>query len=141
MLNRYDSQIARARFIAFDWRGKLAEYLGAVRRLIAEPLNREMQEQFMQLSERQINNLRDQVLPRMFAGTLSRIWFLILKVDECLQFSSEVEQREWESKAHSILNQCLESMEKLVLEMVNYVENLEKLGDHQLRSCTFSGSQ
>ena len=141
MLNRYDSQIGRARFTAFDWRGKLAEYLESVRTLIAAPLDHELHEQFLQLSERQCNSLNDQVLSRMLSGTLSRIWYLILRVNESIQTPDSQEQLEWESKAIFILNQSLDSMERLVLEMIEYIENLENLDSHQLVSCTFNGSQ
>jgi hypothetical protein len=136
-LGRYDSQIARARFLAFDWRRNLSEYLAAVQALIAEPLNREHHEQFLQLSERQLNSLHDQVLPRMLAGTLARIWYLILMVDARLQKLSTTEQKVWQQKATFILEESIASMEKLLLEMVDYIERLESIDNHKLQSRIF----
>lgn len=136
-LNRYDSQTAKARFLGFGWQQRLEGYLAEVRVLIAEPLNRERHEQFLQLSEKQLNSLHDQILPRMMAGTLCRIWYYILMVDARLQAEDDKQQAEWQHKAHSILNSSLDSMEQLTLAMIHYVESLESIQDHQLRSCSF----
>ncbi|MFM8524162.1 MAG: hypothetical protein ACKOCM_00830, partial [Cyanobacteriota bacterium] len=137
-LPRYDGQLARARFIGFDWEQRISEYLAVVRALVATPFRPLAHERFLQLSERQLNNLPDQVLPRMMAGSLGRVWYLVLVVEARLGELTSQQRRHWQSTASTILNACIDSMERLSFELVTYVGQLEAVERHQLQSVLLS---
>jgi hypothetical protein len=137
-LERYDEQNARARFIGFGWRQRLRDYLATVRALAETPLNKKAHEQFLQLSERQINKLSNQILPRMMAGTLGRVWYLIMILDARMHITTGRQNEKWEAKCREILMTCIDSMEQLTLEMVAHIEDLSDVAEHTLKSTVFS---
>lgn len=136
-LERYDVQNTRARFIGFGWRQRLRDYLATVRALAETPLSKEAHERFLQLSERQTNKLSNQILPRMMAGTLGRVWYLIMLLDARMHNATGQQHEKWEAKCRHILITCIDSMEQLTLEMVAYVEELSDVTEHNLKSTIF----
>jgi hypothetical protein len=137
-LERYNVQNTRARFIGFGWRQRITDYLATVRALAETPLSKEAHERFLQLSERQTNKLSNQILPRMMAGTLGRVWYLIMILDARMHITTGHQNEKWEAKCREILMTCIDSMEQLTLEMVAHIEDLSDVAEHTLKSTVFS---
>jgi hypothetical protein len=131
----YNQELARAKILAFDWNEKLLEYWHALDELISTPLNRNTYEHFQQLSERQLNSFHDQVLPRLMAGTFSRIWFMIFAINERMPSLDAEVQAAWEQTAARILRGSASSMLELTTEMLDYVMGIQSIDEYQLRSC------
>ena len=133
-LDRYDVQTARARFVAFDWRNRLEDYLAFAQKCIEEPFNPCTQELFFERTERYFNVLSHQVMSRLMSGSLLKSWFFIIKVNSFMPDLTEEQRQEWESECKNILKISLKSMESLTLEMLDHVENLEDLSGHDFIS-------
>jgi hypothetical protein len=73
----------------------------------------------------------DQVVTRLFGGTLSRIWIDLLVLSRLIPQQAEAE---WEKHCRHILLSCINSMEALSLEMLSYSLSLSNLHEHKLRS-------
>lgn len=126
----------QARFLGYDWHHKISCYSAYLREITSQPFDRDRLESHLQSSERQLGALEEQVMSRLMAGSLTRAWYLILMVHERLKPDHQ-ESKAWEIKAVNILHTLIESMERLLLEMVDYVEGMESIDEHQLVSINF----
>ena len=88
----------------------------------------------LQIADRTNKCLSEQVLARLMAGTISRIWFYILMTDRRLPPMDNDERELWTKTASDILKGSIDNIESVALEMVNHVENVSKVADHNLQS-------
>lgn len=126
----------RARFLCFDWEYKVKTYTTFLREATSDPFNRNRLEVYLQSSERQLQSLGEQVMPRLMAGSLTRAWYFILMVHDRLNPDQQLNP-EWHAKATEILQTVIASMEKITLEMSDYIEKLNSIDDHKMKSTTF----
>lgn len=127
----------QSRFLSFDWHHRINCYTAFLREVTSQPFDRNRLEDYLQSSERQRNALEEQVMPRLMAGSLTRAWYFIIMTHERLSLSDQVNPA-WKAKAVEILHSLIDSMEQLLLEMIDYVERLEGIDQHQLVSTLFS---
>lgn len=123
---------SRERLLGCDLPARIKLQSEIMRKLADQPLNEHYFDLFRQsCSDRDSATLGDQVVTRLFGGTLSRIWIYLIVLGRLIPEKAEAA---WEKKCKQIIQECINSMEALSLEMIEYTMNLQSLTEHKLRS-------
>lgn len=129
---KVDQRQSRERILGCDVPARIRLQCQVMRQLALEPLSNHHHELCRQTCcDLNTGSLIDQVVTRLFAGTLSRIWIYLLILTRLIP--QEVEAA-WEEHCRQILRRCIDSMEALSLEMLAYALALPSLEEHTLQS-------
>ena len=71
------------------------------------------------------------------SGSLTRIWHILLVINARVVFDDKGVDSNWKEKAASILETSAASMECLALEMAAYIEGMDSVDSHLLKSTIF----
>jgi len=124
--------LGRERVLGCDLPARIRLQCRIMRQLADQPLNEHHHDLFRQsCADRNVGTMIDQVVTRLFGGTLSRIWIDLLVLSRLIPQQAEAE---WEKHCRHILLSCINSMEALSLEMLSYALSLSNLHEHKLRS-------
>ena len=127
-----DQRHSRERLLGCDLPARIQLQCRIMRQLADQPLNEHQHDLFRQsCSDRNTGTLIDQVVTRLFGGSLSRIWIYLLILSRLIPEQAEAA---WEEQCRQILLGCIDSMEALSLEMLSYALALPSLEEHTLRS-------
>jgi hypothetical protein len=123
---------SRQRVIGCDLLSRIRLQCQILRQLTAQPLDEHQYELFSNsCADRNTGSLIDQIITRLVGGTLSRVWIYLLILNRLIPSQAEAA---WEGQCRKILLGCIDSMEALSLEMLEYSLALPNLKDHNLRS-------
>ena len=71
----------------------------------------------------------DQILTRLLGCSITRIWIYISTISRLVP---DNKRDIWEQKCQEILESCIDSMEHLSIEMLEYSLSIDKLDDHSI---------
>ena len=136
MLKRKNYNIYN-KIIASDLESKIRLQCQIMRNLSNTPLDDNSLDLFLQsCTDRKANfsdrgSCSDQILIRLLSGSITRIWIYISILSRHIPKGIK---HEWEKKSNEILKSCIDSMESLSIEMIQYSLSIEKLEQHNLQS-------
>ena len=73
----------------------------------------------------------DQILVRLLGGSMTRIWIVISTISRLIP---ENNKEQWNIKSRDILHSCINSMENLSIEALQYSLSIKDLSQHKLKS-------
>lgn len=127
-----DLHQSRERLLGCDLPFRIQLQCQIIRQLAAQPLDEHQYDLFRQsCADRNTGTLIDQVVTRLFGGTLSRVWIILLTISRLIPPDAA---KAWEERCRIILISCIDSMEALSLEMLIYALGIADLEEHNLRS-------
>ena len=125
------------KLIAYDLENKIKLQCQILRKLGETPLKDNSLDSFLQSCTDRMSDFSnrgsksDQILVRLLGGTLSRVWIYMSIISRLIP---NQEKDKWEQESKRILCCCIDSIESLSLEMLQYASSIKNLEDHVLQS-------
>ena len=126
-----------SKLIAANLQSKIKLQCQIMRELSKSPLNDRALDLYLQSCTDKTSSFlnktshSDQILARLLGGSISRIWIFISIIS---RYVPNQNKAMWEKASVRILHSCIDSIEKMSIEMIQYSLSIDNLEDHKLQS-------